>query len=547
MNPEPSIQIDMFEVQLGASILLQIRISDREIIRVLADGGRGSRSDIRQRLGHALSCWGSGDRRIDLLIGTHYDADHLDGLVPVIDDSSIAIQEAWLPPVANDVERHSVDDLLDAHFLAYQFQRPDGYRLLTGYLNAKEQVCTVLRPFEGERAAEGERIHAGEDDLHGRRKQFEIYRGEAAAILNPETEREYSHADEPVFEPVPLEELWRMAEPPYGHSPYWLQAGYRELEKFEPELRRVRPGSTQAANLAAIRKSAANDAINAISLFNIVNALRSRNIPIRCNVIEDGVPRRFVWGGKSQRFHSGNSTAAELAITLLGPSDSLVRKHWNRLPIGDYANLAMLSRYEIKSITPSNQLSYVAHVAAEEQGILVSGDAGFVDFKPRRTGSYHDALLKALSPLDVVQIAHHGGNAAHFYRVLQGVGYPSRHSFVLLSHATNDKHRPGNEFRELAEDSREAPEPVSILFTAAPLPEKIQGLEDLVHQPVGAPADCGDVRLEYRGGEWQVTKHAVQVRRSSEDAPNESGVEVQTPFPPLKQIEFDKSKVRKGS
>jgi hypothetical protein len=546
MNPEPSIQLDMFEVQLGASILLQFRISDREIIRVLADGGRGSRNDIRQRLNSALSCWGSAERRIDLLIGTHYDADHLDGLVPVIYDSSIAIQEAWLPPVANDVERHSVDDLLDAHFLAHQFQRPDGYRILTRYLDGKEQVCAVLRPIEGERAPESERVHAREDDLDGRRRLFERYREEAAETLNPEGERGYSHADEPLFEPVPLEELWRMAKPPYWYSPYWIQAGYRELDKFEPELRRVRPGSPQAANLAAIRKSAANDAINAISLFNIVNALRSRNIPIRCHVIDDGVPRRFVWGGKSRRFHGGNSTAPELAITLLGPSDSLVRKHWNRLPIGDYANLAMLARHEIKSITPSNQLSYVAHVAADEQGILVCGDAGFVDFKPRRTGSYHDALLKALSPLDVVQIAHHGGNAAHFYRVLRDAGYPSKRSFVLLSHATHDKHRPGNEFRELAEDSREAPVPVSILFTATPQPEKIQGLEDLVHEPVGTPADCGDVRLEYRGAGWQVTKHAVQVRPSAGNAWNKFTGKVETPFQASKQLEIDKSKIPRG-
>jgi hypothetical protein len=58
-------------------------------------------------------------------IGTQYNADHPDGLVPIVNDQSIAIREAWLPPVANDVERHSVDDPLDGHLLANQFRGLD--------------------------------------------------------------------------------------------------------------------------------------------------------------------------------------------------------------------------------------------------------------------------------------------------------------------------------------------------------------------------------------------------------------------------------------
>lgn len=81
VNGEPSIQVDMFEVQLDVSVPLPFRSADRDIIRSLADDG--------------------------LLIGTHHDADHLDGLVPMVNDGSITIREAWLPPVANDVKRRS--------------------------------------------------------------------------------------------------------------------------------------------------------------------------------------------------------------------------------------------------------------------------------------------------------------------------------------------------------------------------------------------------------------------------------------------------------
>jgi hypothetical protein len=59
----------------------------------------------------------------------------------------------------------------------------------------------------------------------------------------------------------------------------------------------------------------------------------------------------------------------------------------------------------LKSIMPSNQLSYVMRFSAENQGILVSGGAGCADFKPGGRRPYYTELLKALPPLRVVQVA----------------------------------------------------------------------------------------------------------------------------------------------
>ena len=142
------IQVDMFEVQLGASLLLQFQTAEGETVRVLADGGDGLPDrDIHERLTAAMRAFDDRERRIDLLVGTHYDADHLDGLIPIIDDQSIVITEAWLPPVANDVEPHAVDEALDDHhFLAHQLYSPDGHQVLARYLDAKAQVCDLLRP-----------------------------------------------------------------------------------------------------------------------------------------------------------------------------------------------------------------------------------------------------------------------------------------------------------------------------------------------------------------------------------------------------------------
>jgi beta-lactamase superfamily II metal-dependent hydrolase len=98
-----AIQIDMFEVQLGAGLLMQFDAPDG-VVRVLADAGvhaSGYAKDhVKKKLPAAFTAMGDARLRIDLVIGTHYDADHLDGLPPIISDSTYEIGEVWLPPVS---------------------------------------------------------------------------------------------------------------------------------------------------------------------------------------------------------------------------------------------------------------------------------------------------------------------------------------------------------------------------------------------------------------------------------------------------------------
>jgi len=173
----------------------------------------------------------------------------------------------------------------------------------------------------------------------------------------------------------------------------------------------------------------------------------------------------------------------------------------------------MLSHIPLKSITPSNQLSYVARFGCEGQGILISGDAGCVDFVPKPNAPYYPTLLGALLPLHVVQVAHHAGNNAQFYRVLTAAKYPDNvgHSYLLVSHATEDIYRPSREFRQFVQDVRREPDVAKILFTTQPRIEKVREFYALVHPPVGPIAREGDVRIEFRDGEWAVTKHAVAI------------------------------------
>lgn len=135
-----AITVDMFEVQLGAALLLQFA-EESGVVRVLADAGvkaSGYRPErVRDKL---IALLGHGSH-IDLIIGTHYDEDHLAGLVPIIDDPQFTIGEAWMPPIVNDTQTFAVDQPLKASdLLTVQFSGDDRSDILSAYLAAKGRV-----------------------------------------------------------------------------------------------------------------------------------------------------------------------------------------------------------------------------------------------------------------------------------------------------------------------------------------------------------------------------------------------------------------------
>jgi hypothetical protein len=279
-------------------------------------------------------------------------------------------------------------------------------------------------------------------------------------------------------------------------------------------LEEPRIQAAQLASLAHLRKGAAKDAINARALHEVIQALEKRGIPIRSEIIEDGMPRSFGWDNTHKRFLPTKPPVNDIGFTLLGPSRSLVKKHRDRLPVMDSAKVALMFRGEIRSITPSNQLSYIGCFGFQGQNILVSGDAGCVDFSLNRN-TYHQALLDSLTPLHVIQVAHHGGNNAHFYRVLAAANYADQkdQSFLLLSHATHDRTRPSDVFREFILSTLGKGEDVKLLFTSEPSEDKVADFKHAIFQTVGDRGQVGDIGLLYERGAWRITKHAIHVVR----------------------------------
>lgn len=516
------IQVDMFEVQLGAALLVQFGTPGGPV-RVLADAGvkaGGYPVDhVHGKLQEAFDSFGDPRRRLDLIIGTHYDEDHLVGLAPIIADESITIGEAWMPPVANDTDPPRRDrGVAQADLLVHQLAAGDGAQRLADYLTAKHAVCQQSAVLE--RAADdvrSDRPRARRPDLgpvaapRGVRDSaewsqlFRAHSEDAAITLGPWA-GDLTHAGA-------LYEMDDAAAPEPD-----IRSGPDEAGDLATALPRRwaadrARATSDALALATIREAAARDAINAIALAQVVAALTARAIPIRCPIIADGTPAQFSWRATEGQFVASATTSGAMPmLTLLGPSESLVRKHQLRLPLGNYLTRSARAQIPIKSITPSNQLSFVARLAFDGQGILVSGDAGFVDFAPPR-GEYHPALLGALLPLHVVQVAHHAGNNAHFYRVLLEAGYAEQEtgSLLLVSHATRDKHRPSREFATFLEQARSADgaEP-RILFTSKPSAAKVRTFREAIHPVVGEPHLVGDVRLGFDGDGWTVQRHSIR-------------------------------------
>ena len=525
------IRVDMYEVQLGSAMLLQFNCDNDERVSVLADAGVSASSysidHVKKKLPVSLIMNNQGQLKIDLIIGTHYDKDHLSGLEPIILDETIEIGEAWLPPVANDTKIHTVDDWLDdTDLLANQFQEENGYEVLKQYLDKKDKICQETSELIEMATSEGiqqrEFIENQSESIningvHSEAK-FSTYLNQANTILQ---DKDCSHVPDTNIELNEKQLLksfstdwWRKFQFDWFANKSARIKGFPERWTFDTDLMGI-----DSHSLAYVQRSAAKDAINAAYLYKIVSALKIRNIPIRSRIIKDGTPRRFVWSSQKKRFEAiGARHSKNLPeLTLLGPSEGLVKKHWHRLPIGSY--LAKLASFDIpiKSITPSNQLSYVVRFEYLKQGILVVGDSGFVDFKSGQRKKYFSELIEALLPLQVVQVAHHGGRNGHFYRALLEAGYQKQlqKSYLLLSHETDDQYRPSNEFNLFVEQLRKDEENVSILFTSKPKLKKVIDYLDLIHSvaPIGhSPQDQGDVCIEFKDSQgWKVKKHSIKV------------------------------------
>ncbi|OCA69078.1 hypothetical protein BBI01_17860 [Chryseobacterium artocarpi] len=104
------IEINMINVEDGDAIILMLKNSEKKSLIVIDGGYKAHYPKIKKRLEEVLPLY---DNKIDLLICTHYDNDHIGGVEKILDDYHQIVQEIWIHTI-----KETVDE--EIHFLGKQ-------------------------------------------------------------------------------------------------------------------------------------------------------------------------------------------------------------------------------------------------------------------------------------------------------------------------------------------------------------------------------------------------------------------------------------------
>lgn len=522
-----NVDVTMYDVGLGSALLITFR-SDRDQVHVLADGGNASAgTGVEDKLFRRLKPPGFGRPRIDLVIGTHYDADHLDGITIILKKRRIDIGQLWLPPVADDESGAEFGRLAgDENLLANRFRGEGGDRAYQQYVAAKDRRRMTLRAID----TALERLSRGADGLEDRSEDaLNIADGDPVSAERPvdewrsrfqtEVDHAYSIVGRRGCEHVPDADVVREGTRFGSVLARLADAVERGRALLRHDLgdwifSRVDwpAGATRAARaeLAHMRIANAKDGINASALKSLVDALPNPcDILVECHGCSDRAPRAFAWTGRL--FAPGRS--GEVTATILSPTDRLIADRRDRIPKGVVAFRAKRWGH-LEGLSDSNQLSYIIRFDAGGQGILVTGDSGFDGFAvgSDSAATYETALTDKLKGVSVIQAPHHGGISRHFYRAIESAGFAeeTQKTYLLLSHEADSHHRPS---MALADYMSRLPSkrPLELLFTNQPKPERVRGYRKRFASDVNQTGgQDGDVRLQFDGQEWTVVRHTIR-------------------------------------
>lgn len=521
------INLEMFEVGLGSALYLRLCGAEGDV-RILADGGvgRGYKDDhVLTKLHDVFVREGVTEPRIDLMIATHYDEDHLKGLVPIV-EAGIAIGDVWLPPVASEDRETSLGSQpLRKDMLGEALKTARG---LIFYLRKRGREIARLTRLLERLGIEGSSAYFGElqeeetwdgpDDLINDEAlealvaPFRIAFGEAGGS---EDGCEHAGAAD-MIEPLTHEELFaRLDSDAFWRTRLYLDlSDSGELEYWANHMKAKNLEGPAIQSLQHLVKTTARKAINGAALHRLTAALARAKIVPQYRTINRGIPEDFRWNAAAKRFETASgSGVAPTQIALLGPSDWLVGKFRDRLPARTAAYMAFTTDIPVKNITPSNDLSYVLTVSHAGQTILICGDTGMWDFRIPWKG-FEQKLIDRLTDVSVAQVAHHAGLNRYYYHSLLEAWQARSDAvpYLLISHAENDIHRPNQEFETFVQKTWDS-NATNLLFTSQPRASRVTSIRHRLYKLRGVPeavARC-DIRMSYGSAEWSVIQHGIKV------------------------------------
>lgn len=468
---DDALEVTFINVGQGACTLIR-----RAGWTALVDGGTPGKMEAYLDFFRAMG-------RIDLIVGTHYDKDHLGGLSTLIEAGVLTdIGHVLLPPHVN----------------------PSGTPLrVSGGLPGFERT-SVLLP---EQFAAGHQVHDVFQKLEERVQGLVAQRGpETLGVGDSDLRR--------------VEEMARSVTPVAGGSDEdgagLALAARIALENDLPAISNVlgvgavlrsgsmgraaagggRRGVSRHSAYAAGAAFIAREMISATSLKRLVEALEAAG-KIRWSA--DAAPDR------ATPYAGSSLSTAGLELWHLGPTHRYAHRHVTAIQkVWDDA-LRLVLTVDNRRPTLSNRLSHIVALRDREdprQGILITGDSGFDILTGPKADSLADGWEAAVRGNGIIELPHHGGNWGTFgSRIGRALDGSSGQLLLYAGVGPDQAQPPSAEMAALAIKLRDVGgrAPLEILLANRPLTSV---LRDLAAVLPPAPAGPPMVRLTWDGA-WR--------------------------------------------
>lgn len=133
-----NVEINMINVENGDAVILMLQDTARKSLILIDTGFKKHFHKIQRRLEEVLPLF---DNKIDLLICTHYDNDHIGGVEDLLDNYHAAVQKIWI---------HKIDQSLSE--LEQKFQSE------ISLLESANKPTTILRILKSFQSTQNELI-----------------------------------------------------------------------------------------------------------------------------------------------------------------------------------------------------------------------------------------------------------------------------------------------------------------------------------------------------------------------------------------------------
>jgi len=374
---------------------------------------------------------------LDLLVGSHYDGDHLCGLSKIIEHFEGRVRFALVPPVIHPAgvigpglgARHlrrssrcrwSTSLAADGPFLAYALHEHG----LAGALRDLDRRAEMLGSAAVEFANSFARDRVGPSDDRPRDAPRPTRQTSVEFTQTPDADAEREDLLYDVHHVMAAEGLSNLARVAFAALTI-VRSGSGGPADAAGAWQAALAMSGQDAQIAGAIKSQAAKAITARWLDTLIRTLNHRRIDWDVTL----APSRAKWlTGTPQ-------------LCQLEPVSGLVRQHMKLIPRATLLECSL----KAPSPTPANQLSYAFALRANDHGpaVLITGDSGF-DRLPEQSHS----VIAACSLIDV---SHHGGHWGNF-----GPAVAAAHA-ASPSPGALDRHEPQFLYTSAAEGATKTP------------------------------------------------------------------------------------------